>query len=442
MEIPAVLKEKGVVGAGGAGFPTYAKLKKEGIDYYLANGAECEPLLSVSKELVSSYGYQVLRGLWHLKNYTQAKHAVIAIKGKYKELLANLQQEIKKNAYDMEVLALADFFPAGDEQVLVFEATKRVVPEAGIPLFVGSVVNNTETLFNVYNAVDHNLPVTDKFITVGGEIPTPCTLKVPVGTEISWLLTRLGIDYNQKIILDGGPMMGKIINPQAPITKTTGGLLLFSPEHPVVNQKKLDFSYILRKAKTLCIQCRYCTDKCPRYLLGHDIQPHKIMNCVGYNLTDSYVKQALLCSECGVCETYACPHGLSPRRVNQELKKLLLEAKVKYTSLNNTYQAKEARSWRKIPMERLKIRLGIEKYDKYAYLRDEEFLPPRVLIPTKQHVGAPAVPLVEKGQKVAKGQILAAVPEEKLGCNIHASIAGIVREVSSSLIVIQREETP
>lgn len=442
MDIPAVLKDKGVVGAGGAGFPTYAKLKKEGIDYYLANGAECEPLLSVSKELLRTYNYQVLRGLWYLKNYTQAKNAVIAVKSKYKKLLSTLQQEIKKNDYDIEVLGLADFFPAGDEQVLAFEATKRVVPEAGIPLFVGSVVNNTETLFNVYNAVDHNLPVTEKFITVGGETAVPCTIKVPVGTEISWLLNCLGIEYGEKIILDGGPVMGKVISPQAPITKTTGGLLLFSPEHPVVKQKKLDYPYILHKAKTLCIQCRYCTDKCPRYLLGHDIQPHKIMNCIGYNLTDSYIKQALLCSECGICETYSCPHGLSPRRVNQELKKILSEANVKYTSLTNTYQAKEAREWRKIPMKRLKIRLGIEKYDNYAYYMDEEFLPPRVLIPTKQHVGAPAVPLVEKGQKVIKGQVVAQVSEEQLGCNIHASIDGIVKEVSSSLIVIQREELP
>lgn len=439
MEIPEILKEMGVVGAGGAGFPTYAKLKHGGIACYIANGAECEPLLWENKELMLKYPYMVLKGLWYLKNYTGASRAVIVVKEKYRDIVNVLRDSITENKFDIEIFELEDFFPAGDEQVLVYEVTKKVVPEAGIPLFVNAIVNNVETLFNVYRAIEENTPVTEKFVTIGGQVDTPVTVKVPIGTNIGWLLEKLKIDYRNKIIIDGGPMMGKITSPDVPVTKTTGGLLIFSPEHTVVYKKNLQMDKIWRKAKIACIQCRYCTEQCPRFLLGHGIEPNRIMLSVAYNLSGLYTKQALLCSECGVCESYACPQGLSPRRVNQEIKKKLSETGEKYKPIKNEYAPREMREWRKVPMSRLKVKLDIKEYDMYAPLSYEEFLPPVVSVLTKQHTGATAVPIVKKGQRVKKGDLVAKVPPDKLGCNIHASIDGIVDDVQDTFVFIRRE---
>ncbi|WP_286680764.1 4Fe-4S dicluster domain-containing protein [Tepidanaerobacter sp. EBM-49] len=443
MQVNEKLKEMGVVGAGGAGFPTYAKLKQGGIDYYIANGAECEPLLDVSKEIMARFPGKVIKGLNHLAKYTGAAKTVIALKGKYKQAIKALREELTTEAENnIEIFEMGDFFPAGDEQVLVYEITGRVVPEGGIPLLVGAVVNNIETLYNVYNAIEEDTPVIDKYITIGGDVKDPITLKVPVGTNIGWLLDFLGIEYKDKVIIDGGPMMGNITNPDMPIVKTTGGLLLFPNDHPAVTVKTSSMDYILKMAKISCIQCRYCTEQCPRYLLGHDLQPSKIMLTVGFRLTSDYIKQALLCCECGLCEAYSCPQQLSPRRVNQALKKELAAAGVKYTSHKTTFKPREAREWRKVPTSRLKARLNLTEFERHASLVDGNFVkPPKVFIPTKQHTGVPATPIVNVGDRVARGQVIGTVPEDKLGCCIHASIDGIVEQSDKDKIVIRGEES-
>lgn len=442
MEVREKLREMGVVGAGGAGFPTYAKLKQGGIDCYIANGAECEPLLDVSKEIMARFPDKVLKGLNHLKNYTGADKAVVALKGKYKNAVRALKEHLQNTGSDIKLFEIGDFFPAGDEQVMVHDITGRVVPEGGIPLLVGAIVNNIETLYNVYNAIEENISVTDKFITVGGDVKTPITLKVPVGTEIGWLLDFLGVDYKDKVIIDGGPVMGNIVNHNSPITKITGGLLIFAKEHPAVTVKKSSLEYIFKMARIACIQCRYCTEQCPRYLLGHDLQPSKIMLTVGFRLTNNYIKQALLCCECGVCEAYSCPQRLSPRRVNAAIKKELAAAGVKYMTDKADFKPREAREWRKIPTGRLKTRLQLTDYDRPAFLVDGNFVkPPEVHIPTKQHTGASAVPIVSPGERVQRGQIIGKVPEDKLGCHIHASIDGTVIQIDKDKIVIRGEES-
>jgi Na+-translocating ferredoxin:NAD+ oxidoreductase RnfC subunit len=441
LEIRETLREKGVVGAGGAGFPTYAKLKQGGIDYYIANGAECEPLLDVSKEIMARFPDRVVKALNILKDSTGAKRAVIALKGKYKQAIKALDEELSQTGSDIELFQLGDFFPAGDEQVMVYEVTGKVVPEGGIPIAVGAVVNNIETLFNVYGAIEEDAPVTQKFITVGGQVKDPITLKVPVGTTIGWLLDFLGVDYKDKVIIDGGPMMGNIADPSAPITKVTGGLLIFPKGHPAVTVKESDISRILKLARIACIQCRYCTLQCPRYLLGHDLEPSKIMLSVGFKLTDGYIKQAMLCCECGVCEAYSCPQQLSPRRVNITLKRELAKTGFRYTTDKTNFKARDERQWRKIPTSRLKLRLQLMEFDRPAHLVDGEFVkPPEVHIPMKQHIGAPAVPVVGVGEKVTIGQVIGRVPEDQLGCNVHASIDGTVAHCDEQKIVIRGED--
>lgn len=441
MEAREKLREMGVVGAGGAGFPTYAKLKQEGIDYYIANGAECEPLLDVDKEIMARHPDKVLQGLNHLKSYTGAQKAVIALKGKYKRARSSLEESLKQSQLDIQLFIMRDYFPAGDEQSMVHDITGRVVPEGGIPLMVGAVVNNIETLYNVYSALEEDLPVVDKYITIGGDVKEPITIKVPVGTKIQWLLEFLDVDYKDKVLIDGGPMMGNIITPDFPITKTTGGLLIFPKNHPAVTVKESSLEYIFKMAKISCIQCRYCTEQCPRYLLGHDLQPSKIMLTAGFRISNNYLKQALLCCECGVCEAYSCPQLLSPRRVNAAIKKELAKAGVRYSTEKIDFEPREALEWRKIPISRLKTRLKLTDYDRPALLLDGDFVKPaEVTIPTKQHIGAPTIPVVALGEKVRRGQVIGRVSEDNLGCHIHASIDGTISHADKEKIVIRGEE--
>lgn len=442
MEIREKLREMGVVGAGGAGFPTYAKLQPQGIDFYIANGAECEPLLDVDKELLAHYPSQILRGLTHLKNHTNARNAVLALKGKYKKAVKALEDSLNSSGLDIRLFIMKDYFPAGDEQSMVFDITGRVVPEGGIPLKVGAVVNNVETLYNVSLALEKNLPVVDKYITVGGDVKEPVTLKVPVGTKIGWLLEFLGIDAQDKVILDGGPMMGNIVSPDEVITKVTGGLLLFAKDHPAVTVKESSLEYIFKMARISCIQCRYCTEQCPRYLLGHDLQPSKIMLASGFRVSTDYLKQALLCCECGICEAYSCPQLLSPRRVNATLKKELAQAGVKYSTVKTDFTPREAIAWRKLPVSRLKTRLMLTAYDRPALLREEDSVKPaEVHIPLKQHIGVAAVPVVAPGEIVERGKLIGKVPEDQLGSHIHASISGTITYVDKEKVVIRGEGT-
>ena len=209
MDLLEKIKAAGIVGAGGAGFPTHVKLSSKA-EYLLMNGAECEPLLRVDQQLMYMYTDEVLKGFAACRELVEAKQAVIGIKYKHKAVIERLRDRIKALSFEefMSVHELKDVYPAGDEQVLVYEITKRVVPELGIPINVGCVVMNTETALNVYNAIS-DIPVTMTYLTVSGDITAPCTVKVPVGIRIRELLEQLGIrDPENYGIVNGGPMMG------------------------------------------------------------------------------------------------------------------------------------------------------------------------------------------------------------------------------------------
>ena len=143
-----------------------------------------------------------------------------------------------------------------------------------------------------------------------------------------------------------------------------------------------------------------------------------------------------------MCEAYSCPQQLSPRRVNVAIKKELLAAGVRYICDEADFKPREARNWRKIPTGRLKTRLKLTAFDRPAFLVDGNFIkPPEVHILTKQHIGAAAVPAVCIGDKVQRGQILGKVPDDKLGCHIHASINGTIKYIDEHKVIIRGEES-
>ncbi|WP_413778258.1 4Fe-4S dicluster domain-containing protein [Anaeroselena agilis] len=426
-EIIAAVRDAGVVGAGGAGFPTHVKIDAR-VDTVVANGAECEPLLRADQEIMAKESDKVVAGLAAVMLATGAGRGVIALKRKYAEAAANLAAAIGLlGDRRLELFFLPDFYPAGDEQVLVYEATRRVVPEGGIPLNVGAVVVNVETLVNVAEALAGKA-VTDKYLTVTGEVAQPLTIRAPVGISAREVIALAGgATVDDFAIIDGGPLMGKLVALEAVVTKTTGGFIVLPRKHPAIAHKVASWTVIANRAKAACCSCRGCTDGCPRYLLGHGLEPHRIMQVIGGGLQDNAaVTRALLCSECGACEAYGCTMGLSPRRVIAELKAQLAKAGVKNPHRAEIRQARWERDYRRIPTKRLVARLGLEKYDRPAPFSTSP-IPDEVRLPLLQHIGVPACPVVRDGDKVEAGDLVAVIPQgAAVGANLHASIAGEV----------------
>lgn len=423
------------MGAGGAGFPTHVKIGAKA-EYIILNGAECEPLLRVDQQLLKLFADEIIAGLKVVVQAVGAKKGFICIKGKHKEIVRILEAKLN-GITNLELFILDDFYPAGDEQILVYEVTKKVVPEAGIPINTGCIVLNAETVLNIYESTS-NYAVTHKYLTITGEVLNPMTVKLQVGVSIRKALKIAGIENLEGFsVIDGGPMMGKVIeNFDYPITKTTKGLILLKDGHPLIKRKSMEAKQAFRQSKSACLQCRMCTDLCPRYLLGHNIQPHLIMRKSNFETGDiTGFKTASLCSECGVCELYACPVGLSPRLINVYHKKRLLENGIKYSREKDMFTASPIREYRKIPLHRLIVKLGLNEYDVDAPMKTIEYCPDEVKIPLKQHAGVPAVPIVTVGQVVEKGQLIGEIPDNSLGARVHSSISGRIKEISNFITI-------
>ena len=438
-KILAAVKDAGVVGAGGAGFPTHVKIKAQA-KIVIANGAECEPLLRTNEHLMIQRAQDIITGLKLVMAATGADDGVIGIKAKHTEAVQMLEKAIEAEGEGkIRLFFLRDIYPAGDEQVLVYEVTGRIVPEGGIPLQVGVVVSNVETLLNVAGALNEQ-PVTDKYVTVTGAVKSPVTLKVPVGTLVQEMIAAAGGSTVQEyVVLDGGPMMGKIVLQDAPVTKLTGGLIVLPAVHPLILQKTMAGKTMLNRAKAACCSCRACSESCPRHLLGHRLEPHRIMQAVGSGMQNSGVlAHALLCSECGVCDTFGCTMGLSPRKINREIKQILSKNKIKNPFHDEPSGAKNNRDYHLVPTSRILSRLGLREYDRAAPLNNEiKVVPQKVVLLFSQHIGTPAIPVVKTGEFVNKGQLIGAIPDgTAVGANIHASISGVA-EVRDNMIVIQ-----
>ncbi len=435
------VKEAGIVGAGGAGFPTHAKLTAQA-EFILLNGAECEPLLRVDQQLMRFYPDEIIKGFEAAGRLVGANKALIGIKGKHKEVVSILRERIDVLQVGgfVEVKELPDIYPLGDEQVLVHELTGRIVPEAGIPIQVGCVVINTETALNIYHA-SMKEPVIEKYITVAGDIPRRLTVKVPVGTPILELLKLSGIeDFSDYSVIDGGPMMGSILsNLDGFVTKKNKGFIILKKQHHLIKRKSLSPEQARRINRTSCEQCRMCTDMCPRYLLGHDIQPHKIMRTVNYALDDMEGQEnAYLCCQCNLCELFSCPAGLYPRAANQYIKQKLADKNIRFKAGKTDFSTRSSRQYRMLPIKRLIARLGLTDFDKLAPMLDITLNPEIVHIARSQHVGAPAIPVVSVGDCVNAGQLIGKIPDESLGAAIHASISGTVVEITNAYIAIRR----
>ncbi|MFO7713833.1 4Fe-4S dicluster domain-containing protein [Desulfosarcina sp.] len=435
------VRAAGVVGAGGAGFPSHIKLQFE-VTRVLANGASCEPLLAGDPYIMAHQTDRVLSGLLAVMDCTEAPGGTVCLKSKHAQSVAALEEKISANGYTgrIDVFELDDFYPAGDEFILVNEVMGKIVPEGGIPLNVQVVVSNVESLLNISRAMDGH-PVTDRYVTVCGEVNQPIVCKVPIGMPVRAAIELAGgpkiSDYG---IVMGGPMMGRVLqNDSEPVVKTTSGILVLPSNHNVIRGKNRSLDQMRLIAKSACTQCSRCTELCPRYLIGHSLEPHRIMRHLAYTpgMAGEILEDALICCECGVCEKFACPMMLSPREINAAVKRKLLSEGVKREPSREVYQVSRFFNTRKIPLKRLMERLDVSTYDTHPPFYEDEIHIRQVSIPLQQHLGKPAEPVVQVGDKLKKGDLIGEIPKGALGARMHASIDGTVTSVGDHIIITQ-----
>ncbi len=434
MDVREMVCNAGILGAGGAGFPTHVKINCQA-ETVIVNGAECEPLLRVDQQVMELYADEVVRGLRLVMEQTGAREGVIALKGHYAGAVKALTAAAE-GAENVRVHLLKEYYPAGDEQQIVYDVTGRVVPTGGLPLDVGAVVSNASTLLNVARAAEGK-KVVEKYVTVGGAVRTPVTVKVPVGISCRELLEAAGGTTAECRYLIGGPCMGRVVdNPDEPVTKTTGGLLAIPVDHPY--WKKRSERINLQLIQSVCCQCSMCTQMCPRNALGLNVQPHKAMRTIaqGLDLLGD-ANGVFSCCNCGLCTYYACNFGLNPSVVMQKVKGAMAAKGIKprkevFTTVDSGIDHK------KVPVTRLIARLGLEDYDVPAPLVDKLMTTDQVRILLRMGVGAPSVPVVAVGDKVRKNALVADIAPGKLGVKMHASISGTVTAVTDSYIEIRR----
>jgi Na+-translocating ferredoxin:NAD+ oxidoreductase RnfC subunit len=252
------------------------------------------------------------------------------------------------------------------------------------------------------------------------------------------------ITVKEPAYLMGGPMMGNLGDENTVITRTTNAIIVLDRSHTLVRKKNRNTAIDLKRAASSCCQCETCTSLCPRHALGHPIEPHKFMrSAANQDFQDANVfLNTFFCSSCGLCENFSCPQGLAPRTLIAEYKAGLRKAGVKAPADVKAAAVQESREYRKVPEKRLAARLGVSRYDVEAPIKPDDYWKEdckifKVRIPMSQHIGAPAVPVVEKGARVKTGDVIAACGKG-LSVAVHASVDGTVMEVTDSAIVITK----
>lgn len=440
-ELQKIVYEAGIVGAGGAGFPTHRKFSDK-VKQIVVNAAECEPLMMVDHHILEHHLQALVDTLNLLIDTMGADEAIIGIKGKNMHLLDS-KIVASLAGTKVKIKEIPDIYPAGDEVVLTYETTGKIIPEGAIPVMVGVMVINVETVYNIHKAVTENVPVTEKYITIGGDVPEDITVKAPIGIKISELLATAGYtNLEDKEIINGGPMMGKLVDIENDVvTKTTKGLLVFPKTHSIIQRKKRPMSMTLKRASAACCNCTMCSDMCPRNLLGYDINVHKTVRAASHgevNDSESFL-QAALCCGCGVCTVIGCQQMLDPQAISMEIKGSLAKHGLRRQNNKAPEKVRDERASRLVSSSVLIDRLGIRKYVKsHVERRNVAFNPDKVYIELKQHVGKPATATVKPGDNVTVGQVVAQTAYEDLGTTMHSSINGKVSAVTDRFVIIEK----
>ncbi|WP_394243921.1 SLBB domain-containing protein [Vibrio astriarenae] len=429
------LQDAGVVGAGGAGFPVYMKLNCS-VDILIANGAECEPLLNKDQMLMQHESDALIKGMEIAMDCIGATQGIIGIKKKNRRTIETLKPLLPKS---ISILEMEDTYPAGDEAELIYRATGMRIPAGGLPKDIGVVVNNVESIINVYWA-STNKPVIETMVTVHGEVTQPYTAKLPIGMSYADAIAIAGgVTCDDFVIVEGGPMMGSVTTDiNKPLTKVSSGLLVLKADSRVAKIKQRTDAQVIKMARSACDQCGQCSALCPRALLGYPVDPRKTMR-VALVADSEHALAGQACCGCNLCTMWSCPEGVDPHRVCSLAKRGLAEQKLSRNAEQLQAQTKEVhplKPYRGVSTSRLMRRLEVlDYYGRTVEYKADIVMPKHVAIPLQQHIGRAAQAIVSVGQNVNKGDVVAQACSDSLSVAMHASVSGKVVKVDHQVVI-------
>jgi electron transport complex protein RnfC len=316
-DIREAIKKAGVVGLGGACFPTHVKLSPKddsAIDYVIVNAAECEPYITSDYRRLVEQPQQVIEGLKIILQLFDNAKGVIAVENNKQDVIENLIKLTEKEDR-IEVAKLKTKYPQGSERHIIYAITKRKLNSSMLPADAGCIVDNVDTVYNIYRAVKLGKPLTERIVTVSGDgVTSPCNLEVPFGTSHQVLAEEAGgINENVEKILSGGPMMGMaMFNLDVPVIKGSSALLAFKQDA------------VAHCRMTNCLNCGKCAQVCPEGLICAKIAQAAVADDM-----ESFIKMhGMECIECGTCN-YNCPANRNITQSVRTMKKKVQEMRRK-----------------------------------------------------------------------------------------------------------------
>lgn len=290
-----LIKDCGVVGLGGACFPTHVKLSPkeiDKIDYVIVNAAECEPYITADYRRLKEQPKEVIEGLKIVLSLFENAQAVIAVENNKKDVIDELSK-LTENEPKISVAELKTKYPQGSERHIIYAVTKRKINSKMLPADAGCIVDNVDTIYNIYNAVKFHKPLTERIVTVSGDgINTPSNFVVPIGTSHAKLVKEAGeLKYGVVKLISGGPMMGQaMFSLDVPVIKGSSALLAFLHDD------------VADATMTNCLNCGKCASVCPENLICA-----KLAQAAAADDMDTFLKyHGMECIECGTCN-YICP---------------------------------------------------------------------------------------------------------------------------------------
>lgn len=316
-EILGKIADAGIVGMGGAGFPTRVKLtpkEPEKIDYIIANCAECEPYITADYRRMLENTEELVSGMRVVLSLFEGAKGVFAVEDNKKDCIAKLQEAVKGEPR-MEVCELVTKYPQGAERQLIYAVTKRAINSSMLPADAGCIVDNVETMIGIHRAVIEGRPLLERIVTVSGDaIQNPGNFKVLLGTNHEELIEAAGgFKTEPEKIISGGPMMGfAMITTDTPVTKTSSAILAFEKD------------IVAQSMETACINCGRCVEVCPSRII-----PSRLADYANRHDEETFVKQnGLECVECGSC-SYVCPAKRQLKQAIGAMRKTALANKKK-----------------------------------------------------------------------------------------------------------------